>query len=85
MAAPSRMPVVFVAHGAPLVAIEDARAEPPVAWGRRLPRPTAVLVLSGAVAGTRRTARSRRACVGSSPIARLGRPTVDWITAHGRC
>lgn len=46
MAAPSRMPVVFVAHGAPLVAIEDARAEPLVAWGRRLPRPTAVLVFS---------------------------------------
>jgi 4,5-DOPA dioxygenase extradiol len=46
MTAASRMPVIFVAHGAPLVAIDDARAAPLVAWGRRLPRPTAVLVLS---------------------------------------
>ena len=46
MAARSRMPVIFVAHGAPLVAVEDARGAPLVAWGRRLPRPTSVLVLS---------------------------------------
>lgn len=41
-----RMPVIFVAHGAPLVAIEDQRGAPIVAWGRRLPRPAALLVLS---------------------------------------
>lgn len=46
MAHPSRMPVVFVAHGAPLLAIEEARGAPLVAWGLRLPRPRAVLVLS---------------------------------------
>lgn len=46
MAAPAPMPVVFVAHGAPLVAIEDARGGPLVAWGRQLPRPTSVLALS---------------------------------------
>ena len=46
MAAAARMPVVFVAHGAPLVAIEDARGAPIVAWGRQLPRPTSVLVFS---------------------------------------
>lgn len=46
MALSHRMPVVFVAHGAPLVAIEEARGAPLSAWGRRLPRPAAVLVLS---------------------------------------
>lgn len=46
VAVPSRMPVIFVGHGAPLVAIEEARGAPLVAWGRRLPRPRAVLVLS---------------------------------------
>ena len=42
----ARLPVLFVAHGAPLVAIEEERGAPLVAWGRRLPRPQAVLVLS---------------------------------------
>lgn len=46
MATPSRMPVIFVAHGAPLIAIEDDRGAPLVAWGSGLPRPQAVLVLS---------------------------------------
>lgn len=42
----SRMPVLFVAHGAPLVAIEPRRAAPFAAWGARLPRPAAVLAIS---------------------------------------
>ena len=42
-----RMPVLFVGHGAPLIAIEEERAAPLVAWGRRLePAPRAVLVVS---------------------------------------
>lgn len=41
-----KMPVCFVAHGAPLIAIEEERAAPLIAWGRRLPRPKAALVIS---------------------------------------
>ena len=42
-----RMPVLFVGHGAPLIAIEEERAAPMVAWGRRLElAPRAVLVVS---------------------------------------
>jgi 4,5-DOPA dioxygenase extradiol len=41
-----RMPVGFIGHGNPMnVAIEE-RAEPWRAWGRALPRPRAVLVVS---------------------------------------
>ncbi len=40
------MPVIFVAHGAPLLAIEPKRAAPIAAWGKALPRPKAILVIS---------------------------------------
>lgn len=40
------MPVVFVGHGAPLLAVDAAKGEPLRTWGAALPRPRAVLVLS---------------------------------------
>jgi 4,5-DOPA dioxygenase extradiol len=44
---PRRMPVLFVGHGAPLIAIEEDRAASMIAWGARLkPAPRAVLVVS---------------------------------------
>lgn len=42
----ARMPSIFVAHGAPLLAIDAPRAAPLAAWGRRLPRARAILVVS---------------------------------------
>jgi 4,5-DOPA dioxygenase extradiol len=40
------MPSIFVAHGAPFLAVDPARGEPLVRWGEALPRPTAILALS---------------------------------------
>lgn len=42
----SRLPVAFVGHGAPLLAVEYARAEALERWAHTLPRPEAILVLS---------------------------------------
>ncbi len=41
-----RMPVAFVGHGAPTAAVDPVKSAPWTAWGRALPRPTAVLVVS---------------------------------------
>lgn len=41
-----RFPVGFVAHGAPLLAVDPAKGAPLRAWGERLPRPTAILAVS---------------------------------------
>ncbi len=40
------MPVGFVAHGAPLLAIDPHKGEPLLAWGRAMPKPRAILVVS---------------------------------------
>ena len=42
----SRYPVGFVAHGAPLLALDSALGEPFRRWGESLPRPRAFLVIS---------------------------------------
>jgi 4,5-DOPA dioxygenase extradiol len=42
----STMPVIFVAHGSPELATDQARGEPFVKWGSALPRPRAILVIS---------------------------------------
>lgn len=42
----TRLPVAFVGHGAPTAAIDPNKSAPWAAWGRALPRPTAVLVVS---------------------------------------
>lgn len=39
-------PAAFVAHGAPLLATDEVRGAPLRAWGAKLPRPTAILVVS---------------------------------------
>jgi 4,5-DOPA dioxygenase extradiol len=41
-----RAPSLFVAHGAPLLAIDPARGEPLRRWGEALPRPSAILAVS---------------------------------------
>lgn len=41
-----RMPVGFISHGSPMMAVDDAAAAPWTAWGRALPTPRAVLVVS---------------------------------------
>lgn len=43
---PSRMPVAFVGHAAPTVALDPAKGAPWRNWGENLPRPRAVLVVS---------------------------------------
>lgn len=40
------MPVAFVAHGSPELAIDPVRGAPFLKWGQTLPRPTAILVIS---------------------------------------
>jgi len=40
------MPVAFVAHGSPELAIDPVRGAPFVKWGQTLPRPTVILVIS---------------------------------------
>jgi 4,5-DOPA dioxygenase extradiol len=55
----ARMPVLFVSHGSPMIAIEDSRfARGLDALGRQLPRPKAILSISAHwyVAGTQTTA-----------------------------
>ena len=42
----SRMPVLFVAHGAPMVLDDPRWMGDWAAWGRALPRPTAILMVS---------------------------------------
>lgn len=41
-----RMPAGFVAHGAPLLALDEHKGAPLAAWGRTLPKPRAVLWVS---------------------------------------
>jgi len=56
---PGRMPVLFVSHGSPMIAIDDSRfARGLDALGRSLPRPRAILCISAHwyVAGTFATA-----------------------------
>jgi 4,5-DOPA dioxygenase extradiol len=40
------MPVLFVGHGAPLLAVDADKGAPLRAWGASLPRPAAILALS---------------------------------------
>lgn len=42
----ARMPVAFVAHGAPTLALDRTRGADFRRWGKQLPRPSAVLVVS---------------------------------------
>lgn len=42
----SLMPVIFVAHGSPELAIDPTRGAPFVRWGQNLPSPHAILVVS---------------------------------------
>ena len=42
----TRMPVGFVGHGPPTLALDREKGRPLRAWGRALPRPKAILVLS---------------------------------------
>ncbi|MFO0696215.1 MAG: class III extradiol ring-cleavage dioxygenase [Polyangiales bacterium] len=42
----TRMPALFVAHGAPTLALDPRKGEPLRAWGAALPRPKAILVIS---------------------------------------
>ena len=41
-----RLPALFIGHGAPTIALDTVKAAPLVAWGRGLPKPTAILVVS---------------------------------------
>lgn len=46
MPGPSRMPVLYLSHGAPILA-DDARWTAELAdWARKLPRPTSILIVS---------------------------------------
>jgi 4,5-DOPA dioxygenase extradiol len=40
------LPAIFVAHGAPLLAVDPVRGEPLRRWGSALPRPKAILGIS---------------------------------------
>jgi 4,5-DOPA dioxygenase extradiol len=40
------MPVGFLAHGAPTLALDEARGEPLRRWGRALPKPSAIVCIS---------------------------------------
>lgn len=42
----SRLPVLFVAHGAPTLAIDEKKGAELLAWAQKLPRPNALLVVS---------------------------------------
>jgi 4,5-DOPA dioxygenase extradiol len=44
--AKTRLPVGFLAHGAPTLALDAARGEPLRRWGRALPKPNAILCIS---------------------------------------
>lgn len=43
---PTAQPVGFVAHGAPLLALDAEKGAPLGAWGRGMPRPRAILAVS---------------------------------------
>ena len=55
------MPVAFVSHGAPTLALDGRRGAQLRAWGESLPRPAAIVVVSAhwleqhAMTGTERT------------------------------
>ena len=40
------MPIIFVGHGAPLLAVDAEKGEPLSRWGEKLPRPKAILAIS---------------------------------------
>lgn len=42
----ARLPTIFVAHGAPYLAVDAVRGEPLRRWGQELPRPRAILAIS---------------------------------------
>ncbi|MCC9609104.1 dioxygenase [Blastopirellula sp. JC732] len=42
----TRMPAIFIAHGSPELAIDPVRGAPFVRWGKALPAPKAILVVS---------------------------------------
>jgi 4,5-DOPA dioxygenase extradiol len=42
----ARMPALLIGHGSPILAIDAERGAPFRAWGRELPRPSAILVVS---------------------------------------
>jgi 4,5-DOPA dioxygenase extradiol len=42
----TRLPIAFVAHGAPLLALDEVKGAELHAWAERMPRPAAILVLS---------------------------------------
>lgn len=42
----SRMPVIFISHGAPLLAIDDDKGRVLTTWGERLPKPKGILAVS---------------------------------------
>lgn len=42
----TRLPVLFVAHGSPMLALDPDAGAPLAAWRRSLPRPRAILVIS---------------------------------------
>ena len=42
----TRMPIAFVAHGAPLLALDEVKGAELHAWAEAMPRPGAILVLS---------------------------------------
>lgn len=41
-----RMPVIFIAHGSPELAVDSVRGAPFMRWGQELTRPKAILVVS---------------------------------------
>ena len=43
---PAKLPALFVGHGAPTLALDEEKGAPLRTWGRTLPRPRAVLVVS---------------------------------------
>ena len=45
-AAPTRMPAIYLGHGAPPLVDDPTWPAELAAWARRLPRPSAVLVVS---------------------------------------
>jgi len=45
-AAVSRMPVLYVSHGAPLLPIDPVRSGELTAWGQNLPKPRGILVMT---------------------------------------
>jgi len=46
LAQPRRMPVAFVSHGGPMIAVDPVRGPELRAWGASLPKPTGVVALT---------------------------------------